>query len=464
MANQIPKEALATIDDVVRRHPNGVSAPEILRALSAPIPSRTLQYRLKHLVTRNRLIMDGDGRWARYRVPDAADDGIAGIRSLAASLGGEMTQTARPGPAITLGDLLTTGARQVIFSCIAGSRAYGTQIQGSDEDIRGLYAVSSTAYLPLNRMPVHLADERGNIVYYSLRRCIELLAEANPNILELLFTPPDCVRSSSPEMDKLIRARSLFVTRQCGNTHIGYAMSQIKKARGQNKWVNNPKPPEAPRKEDFCFVIRREDLIASDSPPCRPAPLNQIGWPLADYHAAKLEHVPDTYRLYYYGSGARGVFRGDVLVCESIPEGDEASHFAGLLIFNEQSWKQALTEHQNYWGWRRNRNDARWEQQETGQLDFDAKNMMHTIRLLMSGRSILERREPIVRFEGQSLNLLLDIRAGKVTFVEIMNHANELISDCDRLKLTAELPEKCDIAAADALLLELTQDWERRVS
>jgi hypothetical protein len=77
MANQIPEEALAAIEGVVRRHPNGVSAPEILRALPAPIPRRTLQYRLKHLVTRNRLIMDGDGRWARYRVPDAADDGIA---------------------------------------------------------------------------------------------------------------------------------------------------------------------------------------------------------------------------------------------------------------------------------------------------------------------------------------------------------------------------------------------------
>ena len=77
MANQIPEEALAAIDDVVRRHPNGVPAPEILRALSAPIPSRTLQYRLKHLVTRNRLIMDGAGRWARYRVPAAAVDGMA---------------------------------------------------------------------------------------------------------------------------------------------------------------------------------------------------------------------------------------------------------------------------------------------------------------------------------------------------------------------------------------------------
>jgi len=364
----------------------------------------------------------------------------------------------------SLNDLMTTGADHVIFSCVAGSRAYGTQIPGSDEDIRGLYVVRSTSYLPLNQSPVQLADERGNTVYYSLRRCIELLAEANPNILELLFTPPDCVVRTSPVMEKLIQARSLFVTRQCGDTHIGYAMSQIKKARGQNKWVNNPKAPEIPRKEDFCFVIAKEKLIASASPPCRPVSLNRIGWSLADYHAAKLEHVPDAYRLYYYGSGARGVFRGDVLVCESIPERDEMSHFAGVLIFNEQSWKQALTEHHNYWGWRKNRNDARWEAQEAGQLDFDAKNMMHTIRLLLSGRSILENGVPIVRFEGQSLGLLLDIRAGKMPFDQIMTVANDLMGECDRLKLTAQLPSQCDLAAADALLLELTQDWERQVS
>ena len=78
MANQIPDEALLTIENAVRRNPNGVSAPEILRALETPVPSRTLQYRLKHLVTRNRLIMDGEGRWARYRMPDAPK--VAAVR------------------------------------------------------------------------------------------------------------------------------------------------------------------------------------------------------------------------------------------------------------------------------------------------------------------------------------------------------------------------------------------------
>ena len=76
MANRIPQSGMAEIENAVRGYPPSVSAPEILRALPAPIAKRTLQYRLKHLVTRNRLIMEGAGRWARYRLPDAAVYGM----------------------------------------------------------------------------------------------------------------------------------------------------------------------------------------------------------------------------------------------------------------------------------------------------------------------------------------------------------------------------------------------------
>jgi hypothetical protein len=67
LANQVPDEALAAIEEGVRRYPGGVSAPEILRVLATPVPPRTLQYRLKHLVTQNRVVMDGAGRWPKYR-------------------------------------------------------------------------------------------------------------------------------------------------------------------------------------------------------------------------------------------------------------------------------------------------------------------------------------------------------------------------------------------------------------
>lgn len=356
--------------------------------------------------------------------------------------------------------LRTSRASAILFECIAGSRAYGTTTHTSDEDIRGIFAVPANAYLDLVRPADQISDDRGNVVYYSLRRVIELLTHANPNVLELLFMPEDCVVRTSAEMQMLVQYRHQFISKQCADTHAGYAMSQIKKAKGQNKWVNNPKPTDPPRKEDFCFVIPW--AAGSASAPARPVPLSSVAWKLEEYHAARLEHSRDTYRLYHYGSKAGGVFRGDVLVCESIPHADELTRFAGLLLYNEAAWKQALIDHQNYWTWRRERNDSRWQQQERGELDFDAKNMMHTVRLLLSGRSLMADGKPLVRFEGEQLALLMSIREGKRSFDEVMSIAQDILADCERLKASSDLPETCDPTQASALLQTITGTWEMR--
>ena len=62
---------------------------------------------------------------------------------------------------ISLNVLLKDHPHHVLFSCIAGSRAYGTHTEDSDEDIRGIYAVRAASYLALNAPAPQLADERG---------------------------------------------------------------------------------------------------------------------------------------------------------------------------------------------------------------------------------------------------------------------------------------------------------------
>lgn len=361
----------------------------------------------------------------------------------------------------TLESLLAHDTPALLFECIGGSHAYGTATEQSDQDIRGIFAIPGSAYLGLNAPFNQVADARNDIVFYSLRRVVELLAGANPNMLELLFMPSDCVRWTSPEMDVLIGHRHLFLSRQCVHTHLGYAISQIKKARGQNKWVNQPRPEQPPAKEDFCHIIPRELLLPAQQPACRPIPLTVLGWDLAQFNASRLEHAHDGYRLYRYGTSARGVFREDMIVCESIPLEQEASHFSGLLFFNEQAWKQARVDHQNYWMWRRERNEARWRQQETGELDYDAKNLMHTIRLLLSGESILTRGEPIVRFAGEQLALLMDIRGGRFQYDDIMTMAQDISARCEKHANT-DLPPTIDTVAASQLLHQLTAHWEAR--
>lgn len=350
---------------------------------------------------------------------------------------------------------------QILFDCIAGSRAYGTAQADSDEDIRGIFVLPAAAYLDLVPPPNQIADARNDVVYYSLRRTIDLLSAANPSLLELLYMPADCVRRSSPEMEQLLQQRTLFISRRCADAHVGYAFSQIRKARGQNKWINQPKSEQPPRKEDYCHVVTRERLVGGAAP-CRPQSLAASGIDLTRHHAARLEHARDIYRLYDCGDAARGVFRGDALAAESIAADDKNARFAGLLLFNEQGWKQAMADHQNYWTWRRERNEARWRQQESGELDFDAKNLMHTIRLLLSGKSILERGEPLVRVSGESLQLLRDIRTGRYRYEEILAIADDIVADCERLKTHSDLPEEPDAAAANALLFRLTEAWEDR--
>ncbi len=68
MAKRIPENELKAILEIVRGSPEGITAQQIEQRLSTPQSRRTLQHRVKSLVRSNLLIMEGDRRWARYRI------------------------------------------------------------------------------------------------------------------------------------------------------------------------------------------------------------------------------------------------------------------------------------------------------------------------------------------------------------------------------------------------------------
>ena len=73
MARAVADQELQPIEAIVRRHPDGVTARAIARALKTKTPQRTLQYRLKLLVDEGRLAKKGERRWATYIVPEAPE-------------------------------------------------------------------------------------------------------------------------------------------------------------------------------------------------------------------------------------------------------------------------------------------------------------------------------------------------------------------------------------------------------
>ena len=71
--------------------------------------------------------------------------------------------------------------------------------------------------------------------------------------MEILATPDEFVLQKSDLMDELNYKD--FVTNNIEKTFVGYALSQIKKAKGLNKKFLNPIDKKRKTVLDFCFII-----------------------------------------------------------------------------------------------------------------------------------------------------------------------------------------------------------------
>src|SRR3954462_5662397 len=108
----------------------------------------------------------------------------------------------------------------LLLDCISGSRAYGLHTPQSDTDRKGVFLLPKVDYYGLTYTEqVH--NESNDEVYYERKRFVQLLAVTNPNILELLATPEDCIMYTHPVMDML--RPELFLSKLCKQSFAGYA-------------------------------------------------------------------------------------------------------------------------------------------------------------------------------------------------------------------------------------------------
>ena len=343
----------------------------------------------------------------------------------------------------------------LLFKCIAGSRAYGTNNENSDTDMRGIFAKKFSEYLSISEPIDYCANETNDIVYFSLKRFVQLASKANPNILELLFSPKDCVLKTTPYFEILKEHRQNFISKHIVKTHINYAKAQIKKARGKNKHVYNPQPKTPPTMLDFCFFI---DTKFKNGIKIRPKPLTKCIGNIDNLACSKLEHSQGVYRLYNCKNSG-GIFSDSQILCKEISIEDEEKYI-GLMLFNENAYKFALQKHKQYWQWRNNRNEQRWNSQENGESDYDSKNMMHLFRILFSAKNILENCEPLIRCSGKTLAFLLDVRASKYEYDELIKMADNLIAELFTLVEKSKLPNVIDLNFCDTLIHKITSEWE----
>lgn len=346
---------------------------------------------------------------------------------------------------LTIKDLKTQNL--LLFEAVSGSKAYGLSLPSSDTDIKGVFILPQDLFYGLEYVP-QINDTNNDEVYYELGRFIELLYKNNPNLLELLNTPKDCILYEHPLFQKL--NASLFLSKLCKDTFAGYAMSQIKKARGLNKKIMNPMDKNRKGVLDFCYIQYAQGAIS-----------------LADWLAkkqyrqelcglVKIPHMKDVYGLYYDHNNQhnfQGITRSktvDTVVLSSIPK--EVNQEA-ILYFNKDGYKKYCKDYKQYWDWVEKRNDSRYENTIEHGKNYDAKNIMHTFRLLDMAEEILSSGNINVRRPNRED--LLDIRRGIFEYKDLMERAEAKVAKIEQLYQDSSLPPKPNKALIEQILVDI---------
>ena len=96
---------------------------------------------------------------------------------------------------------------------------YGTNLPTSDVDYSGVFIQSMDDILGFGYKD-QINDDKNDIVFYEIKRFLELITANNPNILELLNTPEDCIVYKDPIFDEILQHKKDFITKTCAKSLI----------------------------------------------------------------------------------------------------------------------------------------------------------------------------------------------------------------------------------------------------
>ncbi len=344
---------------------------------------------------------------------------------------------------------LQGNSSHLLLKCISGSQAYGLALPHSDTDYKGVFVLPKDEYFGLTYTD-QVNNATNDEMYYELKKFVDLLLKNNPNILELLNTPPDCILFRNPILDTL--HSDLFLSRLCNQTFGQYAYAQIKKAKGLNKKISNPIDKERKSIIDFCYVIQGQGSVPAKKW------LEDQGLKQEDCGLVRVDHMRDIYTLFHSSqTGLAAQFNG---IFSSITANDvsltsiptEISPLA-VMNFNKDGYSIYCRDYREYWEWVESRNDERYENTISHGKNYDAKNMMHVFRLLNMAEEIARFKQVNVRRKEREY--LLKIRAGEFLYEDLVKQAEEKICQINELFAASDLPNQPSSHQAEQILVEL---------
>jgi hypothetical protein len=338
---------------------------------------------------------------------------------------------------------------RTIFLCRAGSHAYGTNIESSDEDYRGIAIAPKRYFYGFVHSFDQFVSKQVDLTIFGLQKYLHLAANANPNVIELLFTAPEDQLYVAALGNYLRDIKDLFISKKCRFTFSGYAMGQLKRINTHHRWIMNP-PDHKPTRAEFelpdTTLLPKDQLGAAETAIKKKIESWELG--LDDLEEADKINLQSRIATYLAELKVGKDFEWEI-AARSIGY-DE--NFLELLA-REKRYRSVKSDWDKYQNWLKTRNPARAELE--AKYGFDTKHAMHLVRLLRMCEEILSGDGVIVK--RPDAKELLEIRNGAWTYDQLIEWASAQDAKMAELYETSSLPKKPDRKKIDDICVDIVK-------
>lgn len=269
---------------------------------------------------------------------------------------------------------------------LGGSHAYGTNIETSDIDIRGI-ALNSKREILTGHCFEQVVEEKTDTTIYSFNKIISLLINVNPNTIEILGLKPEHYLYITPIGQEILDNKKMFLSKRCIYSFGGYANQQLMRLK------NNIARYAVSQAEKENHILK--------------SILNSMHSIHSKYH-----EMPEGSLTIYIDDAVQEDFDTEIFMDVNL------NHYP--LRDYKSMWSEMSNIVKDY-----SKVGKRNKKKDDAHL---AKHMMHLLRLYMMCLDILEKEE-IVTYREKEHDLLMSIRNGnylingKVTdeFWDILN-------------------------------------------